>query len=232
MRICDSRCGCVICADCLPGKPCGDLCDGNCVVCAGILPPGPRELGSSWAKDLEAFLDLKEEDEKTMWVKARPIRIIGPNTINITLATLLFGDYFPSREIIPDTNGAKIYVKQNDPNIIIEFSSSAWQFKTLAQKQSDICIAFLPSRRPLPLERVNMVRTNSVQGAANHFYVADSGSTGFVPCPSLMMIHGEMLKELYAADEVELEVWKRTACPIRIKGVQNEVVRKVFYLPG
>jgi hypothetical protein len=35
----DSRCGCPICPDCRPGKPCPQ-CPGSCVVCRGTLPPG------------------------------------------------------------------------------------------------------------------------------------------------------------------------------------------------
>lgn len=37
----DSRCGCVICPDCRPGKACPQ-CPGSCVVCRGVLPPGTR----------------------------------------------------------------------------------------------------------------------------------------------------------------------------------------------
>ena len=33
------RCGCPICPDCRPNKPCA-LCSGSCVVCRGIVPPG------------------------------------------------------------------------------------------------------------------------------------------------------------------------------------------------
>lgn len=54
----DSRCGCAICPDCRPGKPCGGAlttadggvitgdagCDGTCIVCMGLVEPGPREL--------------------------------------------------------------------------------------------------------------------------------------------------------------------------------------------
>lgn len=39
----DKRCGCVICSECAYKKPCY-ICSGNCVVCKGILPPGPLEL--------------------------------------------------------------------------------------------------------------------------------------------------------------------------------------------
>lgn len=39
----DRRCGCVICSHCRPRRPCSQ-CDGQCVVCRGIVPPGPGEL--------------------------------------------------------------------------------------------------------------------------------------------------------------------------------------------
>ena len=46
----DSRCGCPICPDCRYQQPCGGLgysgssCDGSCVVCTGLVPPGPLEI--------------------------------------------------------------------------------------------------------------------------------------------------------------------------------------------
>lgn len=45
----DRRCGCVICPDCRLGQPC-EICDGQCVVCKGVTPPGPQscQLGSNW----------------------------------------------------------------------------------------------------------------------------------------------------------------------------------------
>uniref|UniRef100_A0A7S2MNC6 Uncharacterized protein n=1 Tax=Octactis speculum TaxID=3111310 RepID=A0A7S2MNC6_9STRA len=39
----DTRCGCPICPLCSPGVPC-DQCNGGCVVCIGVVLPGPREL--------------------------------------------------------------------------------------------------------------------------------------------------------------------------------------------
>ena len=39
----DNRCGCFFCPDCQPGNRCAD-CVGNCVVCLGLVKPGPREL--------------------------------------------------------------------------------------------------------------------------------------------------------------------------------------------
>jgi len=41
----DVRCGCPICPDCRRGVPC-ELCDGGCVVCRGLVPPGPTELAT------------------------------------------------------------------------------------------------------------------------------------------------------------------------------------------
>lgn len=32
----DSRCGCLVCPDCSPGRPCPQ-CDGTCIVCKGLL---------------------------------------------------------------------------------------------------------------------------------------------------------------------------------------------------
>eukprot|EP01036_Dinobryon_divergens_P027034 gene27034-35743_t len=46
----DKRCGCCICPDCSLGSPCG-TCNGRCVVCQGIVPPGPRELDPKWNID-------------------------------------------------------------------------------------------------------------------------------------------------------------------------------------
>jgi hypothetical protein len=42
----DTRCGCVFCPDCLPGKPC-DLCDGQCVVCRGIVSSGATSMSQA-----------------------------------------------------------------------------------------------------------------------------------------------------------------------------------------
>lgn len=39
----DRRCGCPICPNCKPHKPC-EQCDGHCVVCQGVVPPGPTAL--------------------------------------------------------------------------------------------------------------------------------------------------------------------------------------------
>ena len=47
----DKRCGCCFCPDCSVGSPCG-TCSGHCVVCMGIVPPGPRELDPKWNFDI------------------------------------------------------------------------------------------------------------------------------------------------------------------------------------
>ena len=49
----DSRCSCQICPTCRPGSPCGQ-CSGDCVVCRGLVPPGPQSLEPA---ELRRFLD-------------------------------------------------------------------------------------------------------------------------------------------------------------------------------
>lgn len=44
----DQRCGCPICPDCRQGRPC-ELCEGDCVVCRGLVPPGPKEMVAATA---------------------------------------------------------------------------------------------------------------------------------------------------------------------------------------
>jgi WD40 repeat protein len=39
----DNRCGCAFCSDCRLGKKC-EQCPGNCLVCKGIVKPGPTEI--------------------------------------------------------------------------------------------------------------------------------------------------------------------------------------------
>jgi hypothetical protein len=59
----DSRCGCPICPDCRYQQPCGGLgmsgssCDGSCVVCMGLTPPGPLEITVKGGK-IGDLLDL------------------------------------------------------------------------------------------------------------------------------------------------------------------------------
>ena len=45
----DRRCGCTFCSVCRPGTPCAQ-CDGRCVVCLGLVPPGPTS-----AMDIETW---------------------------------------------------------------------------------------------------------------------------------------------------------------------------------
>ncbi|KAH8046218.1 hypothetical protein JL722_13823 [Aureococcus anophagefferens] len=46
----DTRCGCTFCSDCRPGRPCSQ-CNGGCVVCRGVVPPGPASADEidAWA---------------------------------------------------------------------------------------------------------------------------------------------------------------------------------------
>ena len=55
-------CGCPICPDCRPGRPCAH-CDppGQCVVCRGVVPPGSLELATPKKKEEE---EEEEEEEK------------------------------------------------------------------------------------------------------------------------------------------------------------------------
>ena len=39
----DARCGCTFCNVCRPNAPC-EQCTGRCVVCLGIVPPGPSSV--------------------------------------------------------------------------------------------------------------------------------------------------------------------------------------------
>ena len=39
----DSSCGCTICNLCEKGRPC-EQCNGRCVVCLGVVPPGPSDV--------------------------------------------------------------------------------------------------------------------------------------------------------------------------------------------
>jgi ankyrin repeat protein len=43
----DVRCGCVLCNECSPSAACLE-CTGSCVVCRGLVPPVPKELGVEW----------------------------------------------------------------------------------------------------------------------------------------------------------------------------------------
>eukprot|EP01041_Mallomonas_annulata_P000882 gene882-1708_t len=58
----DQRCGCPICPDCRRDTPCSG-CSGDCVVCKGVVLPGPAELHSYCAEEARRYysLSLKEE---------------------------------------------------------------------------------------------------------------------------------------------------------------------------
>lgn len=43
----DKRCGCPICNECKYQSGCPN-CDGNCVVCQGIVNKGPTEIDPTW----------------------------------------------------------------------------------------------------------------------------------------------------------------------------------------
>ena len=49
----DRRCGCQICSHCAYGRPC-EQCPGNCVVCTGEVPPGPKQLTPAMLHALRA----------------------------------------------------------------------------------------------------------------------------------------------------------------------------------
>ena len=52
----DTRCGCFICDECRPGKPCPQCPRGSCVVCQGIVPPGKLKEGAlSFRHQLEVY---------------------------------------------------------------------------------------------------------------------------------------------------------------------------------
>ena len=40
----DNRCGCFFCRDCKNGEPCRDCSPNGCLVCRGIVQPGPTEM--------------------------------------------------------------------------------------------------------------------------------------------------------------------------------------------
>eukprot|EP01038_Epipyxis_sp_PR26KG_P010837 gene10837-14548_t len=65
---CDSRCGCHICSECAPGRPCG-TCSGVCVVCTGLICQGPSEVSEvkDWTPQNEV-IKQRVEKEKSLQV--------------------------------------------------------------------------------------------------------------------------------------------------------------------
>jgi hypothetical protein len=55
----DQRCGCAICPDCRPGRPC-QHCPGSCVVCKGVVPHGLFDM-TQMAAVYDPDLDLGGE---------------------------------------------------------------------------------------------------------------------------------------------------------------------------
>lgn len=58
----DSRCGCVICPHCRVGAPCAQ-CDGRCVVCTGVVAPGPSHLSADLVDEV-----LRPESSLLRWL--------------------------------------------------------------------------------------------------------------------------------------------------------------------
>ncbi len=56
----DRRCGCAICNECSAGNPC-EQCDGDCVVCRGMVPRGPTSLDPS---DIASFCEALQDCER------------------------------------------------------------------------------------------------------------------------------------------------------------------------
>ena len=50
----DRRCGCQICSLCRRGKPCAQ-CSGRCVVCLGLVQPGPTTLSAEAVREAEVM---------------------------------------------------------------------------------------------------------------------------------------------------------------------------------
>ena len=50
----DKRCGCSVCPDCRPQKPC-EFCSAGCAVCNNVINPGPQDINSvdSWIAPTE-----------------------------------------------------------------------------------------------------------------------------------------------------------------------------------
>lgn len=61
----DKRCGCAICFDCRPGKPCGTCEGGDCAVCRGYIQHGPQEVGDPWEPMNPVQRQAAEEYDRT-----------------------------------------------------------------------------------------------------------------------------------------------------------------------
>mmetsp|Transcript_39671 Transcript_39671/g.104725 ORF Transcript_39671/g.104725 Transcript_39671/m.104725 type:complete len:556 (+) Transcript_39671:3-1670(+) len=57
----DRRCGCPICSLCQQGRPCAQ-CDGRCVVCLGLVQPGPSVLSAAALQEVE-----REANRRAGW---------------------------------------------------------------------------------------------------------------------------------------------------------------------
>jgi hypothetical protein len=86
----DKRCGCVFCPECSKDKPCGQ-CDGKCVVCIGMVPPGVTEFGAGWdINDVDLLArDKVYERRRNLGVVIEP-RPYEAN--NVPVARRLFDD--------------------------------------------------------------------------------------------------------------------------------------------
>jgi len=60
----DKRCGCAICFDCRPGKPCGTCEGADCAVCRGYIQHGPQEVGDPWEPMTPAQRTAAEEYDR------------------------------------------------------------------------------------------------------------------------------------------------------------------------
>jgi len=59
----DRRCGCAICPNCKPNRPC-ETCRGRCVVCRGIIAPGPQQLILPESREIRSARSSWSEQER------------------------------------------------------------------------------------------------------------------------------------------------------------------------
>ena len=64
----DRRCGCPICSQCARGRPCAQ-CDGTCVVCTGIVAPGPTSLSAASLANAERSSSIVQRKASSIWRK-------------------------------------------------------------------------------------------------------------------------------------------------------------------